>query len=198
MQERQASGVYLAPDPLSKSRADVDNHCSDVWQGREGSLAAESANPHSGKSSDIARGCLRHGITLLAAIAALAQVPPPQAPLLRGILLERDSEIDSGEFSVRGPQNEVVRYRFDSKTRVERGVIVTAVPHLQSGEEVEVMSEPIPESPLRYARTVLAAEPKPAPPRMVSHQMTRAGAPAARAALPARRRDIFRRDCLCE
>jgi Domain of unknown function (DUF5666) len=96
------------------------------------------------------------GIVLLISAVAWAQVPPPAAPLLRGAFLEGDARVEAGEFSVRGPGNEVVRYRFDAKTRVERGGLATSISLLSPGEQVEVESGPIPDSPLRYARSVLA------------------------------------------
>ena len=96
------------------------------------------------------------GFSALFAGAALAfaQVNPPQASLLRGTLVERDSGIEGGEFSVRGPESEVVRYRFDSKTRVVLNDFASSIPQLRPGEEVEVQSEAIVDSPLRYARAV--------------------------------------------
>ena len=118
---------------------------------------------------------MRQGALLVAMAAALAQVPPSQAPLLRGILLERDAQIEGGEFSVRGPGNEVVRYCFESNTHVERGDAATSVPQLRPGEEVEVASDPLPESPLRYARTVHAAGSKP-PAHISAHPLTYLGA----------------------
>ena len=45
---------------------------------------------------------------------------PQNAALLRGVLLERDSQSSSGEFSVRAADNQVFRYQFDRKTYVER------------------------------------------------------------------------------
>ncbi len=101
------------------------------------------------------------------AAVALAQVYPPQASLLRGTLVERDLGIEGGEFSVRGPESEVVRYRFDSKTRVVQNDFAASIPQLRPGEEVEVQSEAIVDSPLRYARSVRATSIAP-PPRTAS------------------------------
>jgi hypothetical protein len=107
------------------------------------------------------------GIVLLAAASAWAQVGPPplspvQATVLRAVFLEGDLRVEAGEFCVRGPGNEVFRYRFDAKTRVERGALATSLSLLLPGEQVEVASSPIPDSPLRYAVSVLAIDPLPA------------------------------------
>jgi hypothetical protein len=103
------------------------------------------------------------GLWLLAAAAAFAQAPPPTAALVRGVLLERDSQAAAGEFSVRLPSNEVLRYRFDGKTYVERDKDLIDVPRLRPGEKVEVLSDAIPGSQLRYARTVHVLEDPPVP-----------------------------------
>ena len=113
---------------------------------------------------------------VLLAAAALAQISPPQSPILRGLLLESDARVEAGEFAVRGPQNEVFRYRFDSKTRVERGGMPTAVPLLSPGEAVEVSSAPIADSPLRYAVSVFAVDPLP-PPRIARPPRAQAPVP---------------------
>jgi hypothetical protein len=113
-------------------------------------------------------------------------LPPAQAALQRGILLDRDLLTDSGEFCIRAG-NEVVRYRFDSKTRLQRGGEAVLV-QLRPGDEIEVASEPIPDSPLRYARSIQVNAHAPAP-RVVSRAPILApGAPlpgAARRAIPA-------------
>jgi hypothetical protein len=107
------------------------------------------------------------GIVLLASASAWAQigpppVPPAQATVLRGVFLEGDPRVEAGEFCVRGPGSEVFRYRFDAKTRVERGALATSLSLLHPGEQVEVASSPILDSPLRYAVSVLAIDPVPA------------------------------------
>jgi hypothetical protein len=91
---------------------------------------------------------------------------------MRGVFLEADPRVDAGEFCVRGPGSEVFRYRFDAKTRVERGGLATTISLLHPGEPVEVASSPIPDSPLRYAASVLATDPLPAP-RIAPHPRTR-------------------------
>ena len=92
---------------------------------------------------------------------------------MRGAFLEGDVRVEAGEFSVRVPGNEVLRYRFDAKTRVTRGGLATTISLLRSGEPVEVESSLIPESPLRYASSVLASDPLPTP-RIASRPRTRA------------------------
>src|SRR3954469_6810317 len=76
-----------------------------------------------------------------------------QPALIRGVLLERDTPA-TGEFSVRNGENQVFRYHFDAKTYVERENQMIDVPRLQPGEKVEVVSDSVPGSILRYARTV--------------------------------------------
>jgi len=87
----------------------------------------------------------------------------PAAGLVRGILLERDPQTATGEFSVRQADNHVLRYRFDSKTYVERDQQSIDVSRLQPGEKVEVLSDDMPGWVLRYARTIhVEAPPEPA------------------------------------
>ncbi|SPF44191.1 conserved hypothetical protein [Candidatus Sulfopaludibacter sp. SbA4] len=95
-----------------------------------------------------------------------AQTPPPPAPaLVRGVLLERDTESPSGEFSVRAPDNQVYRYQFDRKTYVERDDQMIDVKRLEPGEKVEVVSDIVSGLVLRYARTIhVLPEPRPARP----------------------------------
>ena len=40
------------------------------------------------------------GVLLGSALISAAQIPPQNAPLLRGVILERDAQTDGGEFSV--------------------------------------------------------------------------------------------------
>src|ERR1051326_6091707 len=91
---------------------------------------------------------------------AAAQVPPPphSPALVRGVLLERDTQTAGGEFSVRLADNQVFRYRFDRRTYVERENQMIDLPRLQPGEKVEVVSDIVPGSALRYARTVHVIE----------------------------------------
>ena len=103
-------------------------------------------------------------VAALVASAAAAQAPESPAPgpaLVRGILLERDAQVTSGEFSVRAADNRVFRYSFDRKTYVEREGQLIEVRRLQSGEKVEVVSDVVPGSVLRYARTIHVLEDPP-------------------------------------
>ncbi len=77
-----------------------------------------------------------------------------QPALVRGVLLERDLAAPTGEFSVRAPDNQVFRFQFDPKTYVERESQLIQVRWLQPGEKVEVISDVVPGSALRYARTI--------------------------------------------
>ncbi len=109
---------------------------------------------------------------LWVAALAPAQVPPQQASFLRGVLVERDDAIAGSEFSIRGPENEVVRYRFDSKTAVTRDDVLASVLQLHPGDLVEVQSGAIADSPLRYARSVHATPIAP-PTRIAPRPRTR-------------------------
>jgi hypothetical protein len=93
----------------------------------------------------------------------LAAETPPSAALVRGVLLERDSQLAAGQFSVRLADNQVFRYQFDRKTYVEREQQLVDVPRLKPGEKVEVVSDALPGSVLRYARTVHVIYDPPAP-----------------------------------
>ena len=92
---------------------------------------------------------------------AQPQSPMQQSPaLVRGVLLERDQG-SGGEFSVRLADNQVFRYRFDRRTYVEREKQLVDIPRLQPGEKVEVVSDVVAGSVLRYARTVHVLEDPP-------------------------------------
>jgi hypothetical protein len=105
------------------------------------------------------------GMLALLPLLGAAQTPP-SAALVKGVLLERDTPAVSGEFSVRTAGNQVFRYRFDHDTYVERENQLTTVPGINPGEKVEVLSDSLPDSFLRYARTVhvIDADPPPRPP----------------------------------
>ena len=98
---------------------------------------------------------------------------PPAPPLVRGVLLERDTESASGEFSVRAPDNQVYRYQFDRKTYVERDDQLIDVKRLEPGEKVEVVSDVVPGLVLRYARTIHVL-PEPLPARTAAANRLRA------------------------
>jgi hypothetical protein len=104
------------------------------------------------------------GVLLVSALICAAQIPPQKAALLRGILVERGAQTDGGEFTVRTAGDQVIRYQFDAKTYVEREKRLIDVPRLRPGERVEVLSDSLSGSPLRYARTIHVIDPA-APPR---------------------------------
>jgi hypothetical protein len=107
----------------------------------------------------------------------------PVAALVRGVLLERDTETPSGEFSVRAADNQVFRYQFDRKTYVERDDRMIDVKRLDPGEKVEVVSDTVPGSVLRYARTIHVL-PEPLPPRQITAGRLRAYRSTAERAIP--------------
>lgn len=80
------------------------------------------------------------------------------APLTRGVVLERDPQPAGGEFSIRLDNYEVIRYRFDGHTAVDRENYPIDVPRLRPGELVEVLSEAVPGSLIRYVSTVHSLE----------------------------------------
>ena len=113
------------------------------------------------------------------------QQPPSSSALVRGVLLERDPQTASGEFSVRRDDNLVFRYRFDPRTYVERDQQLIDVSRLRPGEKIEVLSDEGPGSSLRYARTVhVIDEPPPsqrrAPPGRASTALRTYRAPVER------------------
>jgi hypothetical protein len=90
-------------------------------------------------------------LLLLTPLIAGAQFPAPEQV---GVLLERDTNVDSGEFAVRAPDNQVYRYQFDAKTLVERDTFTGGMGHLRVGDRVTVQSDPASGSLLRYARNI--------------------------------------------
>ena len=111
---------------------------------------------------------------LLAPLIAGAQFPPPQ---LAGVLLERDSGAPSGEFSVRAADNQVYRYQFDGKTTVERESLAVDVGRLSPGDKVEVDSDLVDGSLLRYALAVRVLVPV-VPVRILADARIRSSRPA--------------------
>ena len=95
---------------------------------------------------------------LFAPLIAGAQFPPPD---LTGILLERDANVAAGEFAVRAPDNQVYRYRFDARTTVEREKLPSDIGRTNPGDKVEVESDAVAGSLLRYARVVHVLTPIP-------------------------------------
>jgi hypothetical protein len=112
------------------------------------------------------------GALVLLPLTLCGQIPP-NAALMRGVLLERDTQTAKGQFSIRAADNEVLRYQFDSKTYVEREDRLIDVSRLLPGEKVEVLSDTVPGSAVRYARTVHVI-PDPPPPRPLSAGRVRA------------------------
>src|SRR5262245_12931360 len=96
------------------------------------------------------------GLLLFPAWLALSQTPdsPRPAALVRGVLLERDTQAPDGQFSIRAADNLVLRYLFDRKTYVERENKMIDMLRLSPGEKLEVVSDVVPGQVLRYARTV--------------------------------------------
>jgi hypothetical protein len=130
----------------------------------------------------LARLVLLPPVALLAPMLA-AQTASAPPPLVRGVLLERDTQTASGEFSLRAADNQVFRYQFDRKTYVERENQSIDVARLDPGERVEVLSDTVPGLALRYARTVHVME-DPPPVRPLSEGRLRAYRDAAERAVP--------------
>lgn len=120
-------------------------------------------------------------LILLPLLAAAAQgqdqSAAPLPALIRGVILECDSQAPAGELAVRDAGNEVFRYQFDAKTYAERDGQLIQAWRLKPGEKVEVVSDRSPGSALRYARTIHVTDPVP-PPRPLSMGRYRAPNPA--------------------
>jgi hypothetical protein len=98
------------------------------------------------------------GLVVVFAGVATAQTRNA-SPLIRGVLIERDTHAGAGQFSVRAADDRVFRYRFDAKTYVERENRLIDVAQLAPGDKVEVLSDEGPASALRYARTIHVIQP---------------------------------------
>jgi hypothetical protein len=122
-------------------------------------------------------------LALLSSMAAAQTAPPSSPALIRGVLLERDAPGGSGEFSVRAADNQVFRYHFDAKTYVEREAQMIDVRRLLPGEKVEVVSDTVPGSVLRYARTIHVFQDAP-PPRSLTAGRLRAYRTTAERSVP--------------
>lgn len=90
-------------------------------------------------------------LLLLAPFYAQAQFPAPEQA---GVVLERDLNVDSGEFAIRAPDHQVFRYQFDSKSVVERDTLSGGMGHLRVSDRVTVESDTVAGSLLRYARLI--------------------------------------------
>lgn len=95
-------------------------------------------------------------LLLIAPLIVRAQFPPP---VTTGVLLERDANVASGEFSVRDSDNQVYRFQFDGKTSVRLDNLASDLNRINPGEKVEVEADAVPGSLLRYARLIRAAAP---------------------------------------
>ncbi|HUK19524.1 MAG TPA: DUF5666 domain-containing protein [Bryobacteraceae bacterium] len=115
----------------------------------------------------------------LTAAALAAQVLPAPMPVTHGVLLERDTQSPAGEFSIRLDSYEVLVYRFDTHTRVERDNYPVAVAMLHPGERVEVQSEAVNGSLVRYALAVISRDKTPAAENtaMAAYRARRRGLP---------------------
>src|SRR5438477_4048468 len=106
------------------------------------------------------------GLFIFLPFAAAAQTVPPPA-LVRGVILECDSQTASGELAIRAADNQVFRYRFDARTYAERDERLIPASRLRPGEKVEVVSDRSAAPAVRYARTIHVVQPA-APPRPLS------------------------------
>jgi hypothetical protein len=88
---------------------------------------------------------------LLAPLVAGAQFPSPEQ---EGVVLEWDNNVAAGELAIRAPDNQVFRYRFDSKTLVQRDTFSGGMGYLRLADQVIVDSDAVPGSLLRYARSI--------------------------------------------
>jgi hypothetical protein len=88
---------------------------------------------------------------LLFCVSAGAQDNPP---VVRGVVVRRDLGLKSGELRIRDAHNALLRYRFDSHTYIELDNRSVEAAALKPGDPVEVVSEEIPETPLRMARSI--------------------------------------------
>jgi hypothetical protein len=120
---------------------------------------------------------IRLGLLMLLPMAGAAQALPPA--LIRGVILECDSQAPAGELAVRDAgTNEVFRYQFDAKTYAERDGQLIQASRLKAGEKVEVVSDRSPGTGLRYARTIHVTEAIP-PPRPLTMGRYRAPSPGS-------------------
>lgn len=86
------------------------------------------------------------------AVPLIAQQAP--AGLVHGSLLTCEIHQGSGELSIRTAGQQVFRFSFDAKTYFERDSELVPPGRLESGDWLEIVSDKLPGSCLRYARTV--------------------------------------------
>jgi hypothetical protein len=120
---------------------------------------------------------------IVGVLLLLAPLLAAQPALVRGVLLERDPQLAGGQFSIRLSDNQVLRYQFDRKTYVEREKQLIDVPRLNPGERLEVVSDVVSGSAVRYARTIHVMDEIPKP-RPMSAGRLRAYRPPDERALP--------------
>ncbi|HEX3747974.1 MAG TPA: hypothetical protein VHW09_28780 [Bryobacteraceae bacterium] len=101
---------------------------------------------------------MRVCLLLLTPLIAWAQFPAPEQA---GVLLERDLNVDGGQFAIRAPDYQVFRYTFDPKTLVHRETLSGGMEHLRLGDHIVVVSDPVSGSLLRYARDITVSKPAP-------------------------------------
>ena len=105
---------------------------------------------------------------LIAALVLSGSLSAQTRPVLgiaRGDLTEIDASQPSGEFTIRTASENTLRFSFDSRTYFERDRERIPAARLQKGDAVEVVSEPMVDSPVRYARIVQVVNHLPAPAR---------------------------------
>src|SRR2546425_2503441 len=128
-----------------------------------------------------------HSLRLLLLVPMIVAAQTPEAPrpgaLVRGVLLEHDTQTSAGQFSIRTADNLVLRYLFDRKTYVERENQMIDVLRLSPGEKVEVVSDAVAGLALRYARTIHVIQDAP-PPRPLSAGRVRAYRPSEDRSVP--------------
>ncbi len=118
-------------------------------------------------------------VLVVVCAAALAQ-PAQQGAIMRGVFLELDPDVGSSQFSLRAPDNQVFRYRFDSTTYVERDSKVTVFAALKPGDRIEVVSDADPHGAIRYALMVkILADPVPARPTILGRTVSVSAPPVS-------------------
>jgi hypothetical protein len=106
-------------------------------------------------------------VILMAGVMTHASAQQPAfTGVVRGVVLECDTSITRGEFSVRTPgTNQVYRFTFDSRTYVERESRRVTMNAVQKGDSIEIVADRDESEPVHYARTVHVIEVRPAPSR---------------------------------
>ncbi|HUP05264.1 MAG TPA: hypothetical protein VMU19_14805 [Bryobacteraceae bacterium] len=113
-------------------------------------------------------------VALLTPVATLAQT----TPLVSGVLLERDAPGPGGELSLRAPDDQVFRFRFDAQTKVERDGAASEIARIEPGDRVELVPDRMPHADLRYAVSIQSTA---GPPRPIAYMRPGREAPPAHA-----------------